>query len=327
SQAAYSDHRRELALILHAPQHLVISLLHAAEVAAETILVELLPRRLVPETAGVGTNFVAEQNLSVMASELELEIHQDHAALIEEFAEDGVDLQRHRIDLLELFGGGPAKHYRMLAEDQRIVERVRFVVVLDYRMRQRFAFFAAEPLGHRARDDIPHHGLDRDDIQALAQHLAIVQTADEVRLHSLFFEQREKQLRHPVVDHALGLDRVALGAVERRRVVLEVGDDEVGVGRGVEFLRLALVKHFEFLRSRFHVAFSHFGRLDYPNLIILPSGHSITTKPAPIVHKPAGSRVDRRPQRFTARGRFASAGSEVFAAGAKRSTSFAASPT
>src|ERR1700722_15796058 len=56
---------------LNPPQHLVISLLATAKVAAETIFVELLPRRLVPESACVGTDLVAEQNLAVIPPELE----------------------------------------------------------------------------------------------------------------------------------------------------------------------------------------------------------------------------------------------------------------
>src|SRR5208283_5125699 len=129
--------------VLHPAKHLVIGLLHAAQVVAEAILVEFLSCGFVPEAAGVGADFVTEQNLAVMASELELEIDQHHAALVQEFAQYAINLQRHRIDLLELGRGGPSKHDRVLAEDQRIVERVRFVVVLDDRMRERFAFFAA----------------------------------------------------------------------------------------------------------------------------------------------------------------------------------------
>src|ERR1700746_2407188 len=87
------------ALIFDSAQHLLVSLLDAAQIAPEPILVELLPRRLVPETAGVGADFVAEQDLAMMPSELELEIHQDDAALVEEFREHLVDLERFRIDL------------------------------------------------------------------------------------------------------------------------------------------------------------------------------------------------------------------------------------
>src|SRR5271156_448240 len=104
-------------LVFHPAEHLVIGLLDAAEVAAEAILVELLTRSLVPETAGVGTDFVAENNLAVMASELELEIDEDHAALVEESLQYRIHLQRHLVDLLEFRGGGPSEHDRMLADD------------------------------------------------------------------------------------------------------------------------------------------------------------------------------------------------------------------
>ena len=77
-----------------------------------------------------------------------------------------------------------------------------------------------------------------------------------MRLHAMLLEQQEEQLGDPVVHHALVLDSVALLAVERGRVVFEVGDYEIGIGRGVEFFRLALVKHLEFLRSGFHASFS-----------------------------------------------------------------------
>src|ERR1700685_3709552 len=74
-------------LVFHPPQHLVICLFDAAQVTAEAILVEFLPRRLVPEAASVGTNLIAKQNLAVMAPELKLEIDEDHAALVQEFCE------------------------------------------------------------------------------------------------------------------------------------------------------------------------------------------------------------------------------------------------
>src|SRR5262245_53106132 len=68
--------------ILHPAQHLVIRLFHAAEIAPETVLVELLPRLLVPEAAGVGTNFITQQNLALVTAEFELEVDQKHAALV-----------------------------------------------------------------------------------------------------------------------------------------------------------------------------------------------------------------------------------------------------
>ncbi len=192
----------------------------------------------------------------MMASELELEVDQDHAALVEEAAQYVVHLKRHRVDRVEFRLGRPSEQHRVLGIDQRIIERVGFVVVFDDRMLELFAFFAAQPLGHRARHDIAHHGLGRDYLQAPAEHLAIVEAAHEVSRDAVALEQREEQLRHAVVHHTLVLDRAALLGVERGRVVLEVGDYEVGVGGRVELFRLALVKHVEHLRGVFHQRFS-----------------------------------------------------------------------
>ncbi len=151
----------------------------------------------------------------------------------------------------------------MLAKNQGIVESVVLVVVLDHRTRQLLAFFAAEPLRHRTRDDIAHDGFDRDDLQPLAQHLAIIEAAHEMRLDAVAFEQREEQLRHAVIDDALVLDRAFFLGIEGGRVVLEIGNDQIGVGGRIELLRLALVKHFELFGSRFH---------DYLRSLIAASG-------------------------------------------------------
>src|SRR5215472_13961203 len=76
---------------LHPAQHLVVRPLHPTQVAAKPIFVQLLARLLVPEAAGIRTDLVAEQDLTVVATELELEIDQQDAALVEEALEDFID--------------------------------------------------------------------------------------------------------------------------------------------------------------------------------------------------------------------------------------------
>src|SRR5262249_3777042 len=105
-------------------QHLVISALDIAQVAPEAVLVEFFECGLVPEAAGVGADFVAEQNLAMMASEFELEIHQDHAALVEKAAQNIVDLERHSMDSVKLGLRGPSEQDRMLGIDQRVIQRI-----------------------------------------------------------------------------------------------------------------------------------------------------------------------------------------------------------
>src|SRR5262249_7453324 len=81
---------------------LLIRILDAAEVPAEAILIELLSAGLVPEAAGVGADLVRDQDLAVMATELELHVDQHDPPLIEELAHEGVDLERALVDLGQL---------------------------------------------------------------------------------------------------------------------------------------------------------------------------------------------------------------------------------
>src|SRR5215471_15179241 len=84
---------------------------------------------LVPEAAGVGTNFITQQNLAFVTAEFELEVDQKHAALVQESAQNVVDPERHRLDGLDLRGSGPAKCDGVFGVDQRIIQRIRLVIV------------------------------------------------------------------------------------------------------------------------------------------------------------------------------------------------------
>ncbi len=182
----------------------------------------------------------------MITPEFEFEIDQDNSTLVEEAAQNFVYAQRRRINRFEFLFGRPSEQQRMVGGYQRVVERVGLVVVLDHGTLERLALLAPQPLRHRAGNDISHYSLDRDYLEPLAEHLAIVEPAHEMRLDAVFFEQREEQLGHPIVDHAFVLDRATLLGVERGRVVLEIGNHEVRVGGRIEFLRLALVEHLVF---------------------------------------------------------------------------------
>src|SRR5699024_7746942 len=70
-------------LLAHeAAAHLLISALHVAQVATETVLIQLLAGLGVPEAAGVGADLVGQDDGAVEGlAELQLEVHQGHAAL------------------------------------------------------------------------------------------------------------------------------------------------------------------------------------------------------------------------------------------------------
>src|SRR5258708_16964176 len=96
-----------------------------------------------------------------MPSELEFEIDQNDPTLIEEFAQYLVDLERLRVDYFEFLRGRPSERNRMLTKNQRIVELIGFVVVLDDRMFQRLPLFPPQPADHRPPAHISHHRFAR----------------------------------------------------------------------------------------------------------------------------------------------------------------------
>src|SRR5207244_3478465 len=114
-----------------APCRLLIGVFDAAEVAPEAVLVELLARPLVPEAAGVGADLVGEQDLAVVAAELELHVDQHDGALVEVLAQERVDAQRRPVDGREVLRRGEPEEADVPVVDHRVVERVVLVEVLE----------------------------------------------------------------------------------------------------------------------------------------------------------------------------------------------------
>src|SRR6187431_3206798 len=83
---------------LNAPIDLLVRVLDAAQVLAETILIELLPRLRVPQPARVRRDLVAEIELAAVASELELEVDEEQTLPHEERAQHLVDPERHPLE-------------------------------------------------------------------------------------------------------------------------------------------------------------------------------------------------------------------------------------
>src|SRR5437667_3130518 len=233
-----------------APCRLLIGVFDAAEVAPEAVLVELLARPLVAEAAGVGADLVGEQDFAVVAAELELHVDQHDAALVEVLAQERVHVQRRLVDGREPLRRGEPEEADVPVVDHRVVERVVLVEVLEDGLGERLALGAPEALGEAPGDDVARHHLDLHDLATADQHVALGEPADEMGLHALLLEEAEEDLGHAVVEDALVHDRAALLGVEGGGVVLEVLDQEVGVGSGVDLLRLALVEQLTAIHRR-----------------------------------------------------------------------------
>jgi hypothetical protein len=88
--------------MLHPPEHFVVGFLDPAQIAAETVLIQLLACLFVPKPTGVGADLIAEQNLAFVAAEFELEIDQYHSSFVEKLAKDLVHEKRERLDRSQL---------------------------------------------------------------------------------------------------------------------------------------------------------------------------------------------------------------------------------
>ena len=63
-------------------QNLLIRAFHIAQIAAETILIQLFAGLAVPETAGIRGNLVGKHDASIETAELELEVNQLNAQIL-----------------------------------------------------------------------------------------------------------------------------------------------------------------------------------------------------------------------------------------------------
>src|SRR5690554_409323 len=93
--------------------HFAIALDQAAEIFAETVLVELVAGLDVPETAIVRADLVGQHDAHQIAfiepADLDLEIHQLDADAHEQAGQEVVDADGEAHDVVELGGIGPAE--------------------------------------------------------------------------------------------------------------------------------------------------------------------------------------------------------------------------
>ena len=125
---------RFLEVLGQAVHHLGVGVLHAAQVPAEAVLVQLFMGLGVPEAAGVGADLVRQDNGPVLqAAELQLEVHQGHAAGGPEGLEEVVDLEGVLLNGLNFLLGGQLQGQGVVLVQKRVPQVVVFVGELDGR--------------------------------------------------------------------------------------------------------------------------------------------------------------------------------------------------
>ena len=170
-----------------------------------------------------------------------LEIDQTDADAQKQAGEEVVDADRQRHDVVDLLRRRPAERGDVLLGHHGIVELVVLVIELDDRARQLRAFLDAEALRQRSRRHVPHHHLQRHDLDLANQLLAHVEAADEMGRHPDVVEVLKQVLRNPVVEDALALDHLVFLGIERGRIVLEVLDQGARLRSFVKDLGLAFI--------------------------------------------------------------------------------------
>src|SRR5262245_46691655 len=140
----------------HPPVHLLVGVLHAAQILAEAVLVELRACPGVPEAARVGRDLIPEKEPPVCAAELQFEIHEHEAAPEQQRPQHAVDPQRRTLDPAELLRRCQPHHPYVLVVDHRVAEGIGLVVQLDDRRLDRCALLEPRTLGQAARDDVAH---------------------------------------------------------------------------------------------------------------------------------------------------------------------------
>ena len=192
-----------------------------------------------------GRNLVADHDphhvVFPQPAAFHLEIDQTDADAEEQPAQEVVDADRQRHDVVDLLRRGPAERGDVLLRHHRVVELVVLVVEFDDRARQLRALLDAQPGRQRARGDVSDDDRKRNDLNLADQLLAHVEPADEVRRHADVVEPLEQVLRNPVVEDALAFDHLVLLGVESGGVVLEMLDQRSRFRSFVKDLRLAFI--------------------------------------------------------------------------------------
>ena len=102
-----------------AGHNFLIGFLDAAEIAAEAVLIELFVGFAVPEAAGVGADFIREDDGAVrQAAELQLEVHKGDAAGEPEGFQLFVHTEGIGLDRLNLFFGGEIQGDDVISVDR-----------------------------------------------------------------------------------------------------------------------------------------------------------------------------------------------------------------
>ena len=133
-----------LAKTLH---NFVISLFNAAKITTEAVLVKLFACLSVPETAGIGADFISKNNSTVgKSAEFELKVNKSNSAFLPECLKLFVYCEGILLDCFDFFLGSELKSDSMIIVDKGVAEVVVLIGKFDCGRSEYYALFNAVAL-------------------------------------------------------------------------------------------------------------------------------------------------------------------------------------
>ena len=209
----------------------------------------------VPEAAGVGADLVRQDDGSVVqTAELQLEVHQGHAAGGPEVLEEVVDLEGVALDGFDFLFRGQLQGQGVVLVQQGVPQIVVFIGELDGGRVEDDALLHAVALGEGPGGDVADNDLQGDDGDFFDHGFPLAALLHEVGGDPGLFKPCHEAVGHLVVDNAFARDGAFFQAVEGGGVVLVVHDVQVRVVGfedllGLAFVELLQLLHIEFLRQ------------------------------------------------------------------------------
>ena len=205
-------------------QQILIRLFNAAQITAEAVEIHRLMRPGIPEARGIRADFIRNEQLTVVAPELQLKIHQLHADFRREVRQNLVDFPCRLNDVVHFLARRKMQRLNMRDVDERVVHLAALQFQLDDGRVQLRASRQTDALRQRPRHAVAHlHGY-RQNLTSLDKALPRVQPSQVVRRDAVFFQHFEELFANRVVDFALAQNPPALQPMKRHCLILEVHD-------------------------------------------------------------------------------------------------------
>ena len=196
----------------------------------------------IPETAGVGADLVGQDDGAVgQAAELKLEVDQADVGIQQNLFQHFVDLKGVLGDGVQLFLGGQVESQGIVVVDERVMQIVVLVAVLEDGGLELGTLGHTHAQGEVTGGDVADDDLQGHDLDLLHEGIAVVDLLHVVGGDALFFQLLHQGVGQFVVHDAFVADGAFLLAVTGSGIVLVVDHYDFGVAGSENLFCFAFV--------------------------------------------------------------------------------------